>query len=109
MDDLKPRRSRCEEEAEINDRIARADAITEERFRRELERPPGSALLLEAEQREMEEESEKRERAEMETASERAESERLLRTEAEIEAERPFLRQRELRRTFSQRVRRQAA
>lgn len=108
-DDLKPRRPQWEEKAEIDDLIARSGATAEERFLRELERPPGEALLLEAEQKEMEDEADLRAWKEMETASERAESERILRIEAQIEAERPFLRERELRRTFSQHRQPQAA
>lgn len=94
-DALKPRRSRAEEKAEIADYFARV------RYER---RPPSLYELVR--QREEDEEAALQRREQAETGWERAESERIERVEAEIEAERPCLRQRELRRTFSRPKRR---
>jgi hypothetical protein len=98
MDDgQKPRRARAEELAEIAAYSMQQDALADARFLQELQRPPGQSLLLEIEQKEIQEEAELRDRETEETPFERSESERIKRAEAEIEAERPFLRQRELR------------
>jgi hypothetical protein len=99
-DALKPRRSKAEEEAEIAGYLSQQEANAEAVFRRQLERPPGQYLLLELERKEMEEEEELKERASEETPFERAESEHISRVEAEIAAEIPVRRAKELRRTF---------
>lgn len=106
-DDLKPRRPRWEEELEIRDFRTRAELDADSRFLRELERPPGQALLLEAELQEMEDEREQREEERWETESERAESERILKAEAEIAIDIPIRRARELGRTFASSSRRE--
>lgn len=98
MDDgQKPRRARADELAEIAAYSTQQDTLADARFLQELRRPPGQSLLLEVEHKELQEEAELRDRESEETPFEHSESERIKRVEAEIETERPFLRQRELR------------
>jgi hypothetical protein len=99
MDDpLKPRRSEAEEKAEIAAHFAglRHD-------------PQNSSLYELVEQRKEDEEAALQRREEGETGWERFESERIERVEAETEAERPYLRQRELRRIYARPIRRRHA
>ena len=96
-DDLKPRRSRSEEQAEITSAIARAQADADAPRIQALQNPP---LWLLVEEREEAEEGASRRREAAETIREREEAECLLATEAEIAAEIPTCRARELARTF---------
>jgi hypothetical protein len=98
----KPRRSRAEELAEIDRYIAGAVRAEEERWR-----PippavnPSLALNEIVDQLEADEEAAFLARERTETPEEREEAARLLAIEAEIAAEVPLLRERELRKTFS--------
>jgi hypothetical protein len=99
-DDLKPRRSPAEERAELESRIAKAQAEDDAWFQEALDRPPGQALLLEIEREEIDEVAERREYIDLEAEDERRESELILRAEAQIARDIPIRRARELKKTF---------
>ena len=98
LDDDKPRRSRDDEQAEIAERESRKHAVADARLGWV---PPATSLAEIVASMEADEEAAYQARERAETSLEREESARILATEAQIEAERPILRARELHRTFS--------
>lgn len=105
-DDEKPRRSQSEELAEIADVETRTHADADARL---ASAPGNSSLSMIVAQMEADEEAAHRARERAETAEEVEESARIRMSEVEIAIEAPFLRERELRRTFSQPKRAHAA
>jgi hypothetical protein len=98
LDDDKPRRSRDDELAELADSEARKHAVADARLAW-VPLAPSLAEIVANTEADDEAAYQARERAE--TSLEREESARILAIEAKIEAERPILRARELRRTFA--------
>jgi hypothetical protein len=105
-DNEKPRRSQSEDLAEIADVEARTHADADARL---ASAPVNSSLNMIVAQMEADEEAAHRARERAQTAEEVEESARIRMSEVEIAIEVPFLRDRELRRTFSQSKRAHAA